>query len=72
MADDPRPAPKSDRPVDLGLLEGKSLTFSPTAVAVPFDAPLIGGTAPSPVPPAPTQPTGGAAAGRADTPEPRE
>jgi hypothetical protein len=46
----PAPAQGADRPIDLGLSEGKSLTFSPTAVAIPADAPAIGGTVPSAAP----------------------
>jgi hypothetical protein len=45
------PNAETHRPVDLGLSEGKSLTFSPTAVMVPIDTPAIGGTSPSPAPP---------------------
>jgi len=46
------------RPIDLGLTEGKSLTFSPTAVMVPTDAPAIGGIPPSPPPAAIATETG--------------
>lgn len=43
----------ADRPVDLGLSEGKALTFSPTAIAVPMTTPAVGGITPTPVTPEP-------------------
>jgi hypothetical protein len=46
----PVPPAAETRPVDVGLSEGKSIAFAPTAVQVAPATPLVGGLNPAPAP----------------------